>query len=88
MNRSSKNERYTILARLSETPALKTYSALDTLTGKVIALTLTSQQVLLKRYHDLLSEGVPREALAELDALKTVPQDSSLQALSDVYTRG
>ena len=44
--------------------------------------------MLLKRYYDLLSEGVPREALAELDALKTVPRDSCVQLLSDVYTRG
>ncbi len=43
--------------------------------------------MVLKRYHDMLSDGVPREALAEIGALKTI-KEGPVQKLVEVYTRG
>jgi hypothetical protein len=45
---------------------------------------------LLKRYHDL-SEGLPREALAQIEVLKAVKEsgiENNIDRLIEVYTRG
>jgi hypothetical protein len=45
----------------------------------------------LKRYIDLESEGIPKEALALISTLKSLDcagAESYIQKLIDVYTRG
>ncbi len=88
-----KGNRFQVIKKLSSNKLLKEYLSKDLKTGKVHSHTIVIiitilQSVIVKRYHDTMSEGIPLEAISMLNCLQSMKSCRNIEQLVDVQLRG